>query len=151
MLFDTHAHYDDPKFDADRDTVLASLPDQGVSLVVNPGCDLPSSRTAAALAERWPHVYAAAGYHPENCAPCREEDLDVLRDLLKRPKAVAVGEIGLDYYWEENPPRAFQQKVFRDQMASRSWTITGRSSSSARAIWSRKTRRWCSREGFSSQ
>ena len=117
MLFDTHAHYDDPKFDADRDTVLASLPDQGVSLVVNPGCDLPSSRTAAALAERWPHVYAAAGYHPENCAPCREEDLDVLRDLLKRPKAVAVGEIGLDYYWEENPPRAFQQKVFRDQMA----------------------------------
>ena len=117
MLFDTHAHYDDPKFEGDREAVLASLPEQGVALVVNPGCDLPSSRAAAALAERWPHVYAAAGYHPENCGPYREEDLDALRELLKGPKAVAVGEIGLDYYWEENPPRAFQRKVFRDQMA----------------------------------
>ena len=115
-LFDTHAHYDAEAFDADREAVLAGLPAQGVALVVNPGCDLPSSRAALALARRYPHVYAAAGYHPENCAPYREEDLDILRDLCRQEKVVAIGEIGLDYYWEENPSKELQQVVFRDQM-----------------------------------
>ena len=117
MLFDTHAHYDDPQFGSGRDALLSALPDHGISLVVNPGCDLDSSRAAAALSERFPFLYAGAGYHPENCAPYREEHLDVLRDLLLRPKTVAVGEIGLDYHWEENPPRDLQRRVFRDQMA----------------------------------
>lgn len=117
MLFDTHAHYDAEQFDADRDEVLAGLPGRGVSLVVNPGCDLPSSRKAIELAERYPFLYAAVGYHPENCAPYREEELDILRKLAAHPKVVAIGEIGLDYYWEENPPREFQQRVFRGQMA----------------------------------
>lgn len=117
MLFDTHAHYDAEQFNADRDEVLTGLPGRGVSLVVNPGCDISSSRKAVELAERYPFLYAAVGYHPENCAAYREEELDILRELAVCPKVVAVGEIGLDYYWEENPPREFQQKVFRDQMA----------------------------------
>ncbi|MBR2421346.1 MAG: TatD family hydrolase [Oscillospiraceae bacterium] len=116
QLFDTHAHYDAEQFDADRAEVLSALPEQGVALVVNPGCDIPSSRAAVELAEEYPHVYAAIGYHPENCAPYTPEELDVLRELAKHPKVVAIGEIGLDYYWEENPPREFQQMVFRAQM-----------------------------------
>lgn len=116
LLFDTHAHYDDPQFDPDREALLAALPENGVGLVVNPGCDLPTSQKALALAERFPHVYAAVGYHPENCGPYVPEDLDTLRSLAAHPKAVAIGEIGLDYYWEENPPRAFQQQVFRAQL-----------------------------------
>ena len=117
MLFDTHAHYDAEQFDADREEVLASLPGRGVSLVVNPGCDLPSSRAAVSLSERYSFLYAAVGYHPENCAPYTDKDLEELRALAAHPKVVAIGEIGLDYYWEENPPRDFQQMVFRRQMA----------------------------------
>ena len=116
LLFDTHAHYDDAQFDPDREELLASLPENGVGLVVNPGCDIPTSRKALALAERFPHVYAAVGYHPENCGPYVPEDLDTLRSLAAHPKAVAIGEIGLDYYWEENPPRELQQQVFRAQL-----------------------------------
>ena len=115
-LFDTHAHYDDPQFDPDREALLSALPENGVGLVVNPGSDIPNSRQEVALAERYPHVYAAVGYHPENCGPYVPEDLDILRELARRPKAVAIGEIGLDYYWEENPPRDFQQQVFRSQL-----------------------------------
>ena len=117
MLFDTHAHYDAEQFDPDRDEILAGLPGRGVSLVVNPGCDIPSSRAAVALAERYPFLYAAVGYHPENCGPWREEELEDLRQMAKHPKVVAIGEIGLDYYWEENPPKELQQQVFRAQMA----------------------------------
>lgn len=117
-IFDTHAHYDDERFDPDRDELLASLPEQGVGLVVNPGCDLDSSRAAVALAEKYPHVYAAVGWHPENCGPCRvPEDIDALRELAKHPKVVAIGEIGLDYHWADNPPREQQLSVFRAQLA----------------------------------
>ena len=116
-LFDTHAHYDDPQFDPDREALLAALPESGVGLVVNPGCDISTSRQAVALAEQYPHVYAAVGYHPENCGPYVPEELDILRELARHPKVVAIGEIGLDYYWEDNPPRAFQQTVFRKQLA----------------------------------
>ena len=117
MYFDTHAHYDDEGFDGDRDALLAGLQAAGVSLVLNPGCDVASSRFAAELAERYAFVYAAAGLHPENCAGCGEAEFEAIRALCAREKVVAVGEIGLDYYWAENPPRAFQQDVFRRQLA----------------------------------
>ncbi len=116
MYFDTHAHYDDDAFDADRDAVLTALPSAGIGLVVNPGCDVASSRAAAELASRWAHVYAAAGLHPENCGGCGEADFAAIRALCAQEKVVAVGEIGLDYYWEENPPRDFQREVFRRQL-----------------------------------
>ena len=116
MLFDTHAHYDDEAFDPDRDAVLSALPAQGVGLVLNPGCDLPSSRKAVAYARTYPHVYAAVGIHPENCAGFAPADIEVLRGLACQPKVVAIGEIGLDYYWEENPPRPHQQQVLHRQL-----------------------------------
>lgn len=117
LIFDTHAHYDDEAFDADREALLASMPENGVGLIVDPGCDLDTSRRAVEIAEQYPHVYAAVGWHPENCAPYTRESLDTLRAWAKNPKVVAIGEIGLDYYWEQNPPREFQQEVFRDQLA----------------------------------
>ena len=115
MLFDTHAHYDDDQFDGDRETLLASLPERGVGLVVNPGCTVASSRTAVELAHRFPHVYAAVGIHPENCGDFRPEDLDAIRALAREDKVVAIGEIGLDYYWKE-VPRDLQKEVFRAQL-----------------------------------
>jgi TatD DNase family protein len=84
---------------------------------VDPGCDLPSSRKAVELAQQYPFVYAAVGIHPEECANYQDSDLDELRALAAQPKVVAIGEIGLDYYWPENPPKPLQQQVFRDQMA----------------------------------
>ena len=116
-IFDTHAHYDDEQFDADRAELLASMLDAGVGLIVDPGCDIETSRAAVALAEQYPHVYAAVGYHPENCAPFVPEDVDTLRELAKHPKVVAIGEIGLDYHWAENPPKERQQDVLRRQLA----------------------------------
>ena len=101
LIFDTHAHYDDEAFDPDRGELLASMPENGVGLIVDPGCDLESSRRAVALAEQYPHVYAAVGWHPENCAPYTRESLDTLRAWAKDPKVVAIGEIGLDYYWSK--------------------------------------------------
>ena len=116
MLFDTHAHYDDEAFDADRDAVLTALPEQGVGLILNPGCDIPSSRRAVALAEAYDFVYAAVGIHPEECGGTTEEDYETLRELAKHPKVVAIGEIGLDYHWEDNPGKEEQQAVFRRQL-----------------------------------
>ena len=114
MYFDTHAHYDDEAFDADRDELLSSLPDAGVTLVIDPGCDVSSSEKAIALAERFPHVYAAVGIHPEEMQddPC---DLGVIRALAQHPKCTAIGEVGLDYYWDrEHKPE--QQALFRAQI-----------------------------------
>ena len=116
MLFDTHAHYDDQRFDSDRDALLRSLPEKNVGLVVNPGCDLSTSRTAVDLAQKYDFIYAAVGIHPENCADFVPEQMESLRQLAKEPKVVAIGEIGLDYYWPENPPRELQQDVLRRQL-----------------------------------
>lgn len=116
-LFDTHAHYDDERFNGDRAQVLNNAHASGVQLILNPGCELASSETAVNLAQDYPFVYAAVGFHPGNC---HDFDFDAsiaaLRKLAQRPKVVAIGEIGLDYYWESNPPRAFQQQVFRAQL-----------------------------------
>lgn len=116
MLFDTHAHYDDDRFDGDREALLATMPAKNVGLIVNPGCDLPSSRMAVALAKKFDFVYAAVGIHPENCGDFEPGLIDDLRQLAKEPKVVAIGEIGLDYYWAENPPKGLQQEVLRRQL-----------------------------------
>ncbi len=116
MLFDTHAHYDDERFDGDREALLASMPEKNVGLIVNPGCDIPSSRVAVELAGKFDFVYAAVGIHPENCADFESEQIEKLRELAKEPKVVAIGEIGLDYYWAENPPKDLQQEVLRRQL-----------------------------------
>ena len=114
-LFDTHAHYDDDAFDADRDDVLTGLGEKGVGYVVNPGCTLDSSRQALALAERYPFLYAAVGFHPENCAGVTDGDFAALEALLDHPKVVAVGEIGLDYYWDAEHKEE-QKALFRQQI-----------------------------------
>ena len=116
MYFDTHAHYDDTQFDPDRDTLLRSLPEAGVALVLVPGVTVDSSRAAAALSARWGHIWAAAGIHPEDCGSAKETDLAGIRALCAMEKTVAIGEIGLDYHWEDNPPRETQQRFFRLQL-----------------------------------
>ena len=115
-LFDTHAHYDSGAFNADRMEVLASMPGKGVELIVNPGCDLETSRTAISLAEQFHFVYAAVGYHPSDSGSWDENSLSQLRELARSPKVRAIGEIGLDYYWKDNPPPEFQRQVFHAQM-----------------------------------
>ena len=115
-LFDTHAHYDSGGFNADRHDVLPALPEGNVALVVNPGGALPASRTAVELAARYPYVYAAVGIHPSDCAGTGEAEYEALRELAKHEKVVAIGEIGLDYYWEDNPPKEFQQQVLHRQI-----------------------------------
>lgn len=114
-IFDSHAHYNDERFDADREALLASLPSQGVCGVVNAGTNVESSRQSAALAREQEIFYAAAGYHPEQAAEYTEEGMAEIFALLKEPKTVAIGEIGLDYYWPE-PSREVQQRVFRLQL-----------------------------------
>ena len=115
MIFDTHAHYDDEQFDADREELLGSLKEGGVDAVVNVGASLASSRVAVALAGRYPFMYAAAGVHPDHAAELDEESFSQLRELCRQEKVVAVGEIGLDYYWDESP-RDVQKKWFIRQM-----------------------------------
>ena len=115
MYFDTHAHYDDHAFDADREELLAGLPGRGVGLVVNPGCNLTSSRKAVEYAERFPHVYAAVGCHPSDAADFGPDELEALRELARRPKVVAIGEVGLDYYWDDYAPHQVQQQVLSAQ------------------------------------
>ena len=116
--FDTHAHYTDNAFNRDRDELLGQLlPAAGVAAAVTAGVDAESSRASIALAEAYGYIYAAAGLHPEDCAGAGEAELEEIRRLCRHPKVVAVGEIGLDYYWAENPPKEFQQEIFRRQLA----------------------------------
>lgn len=115
LIFDSHAHYDDARFDADRDALLSSMPQNGVGYIVNCATDLPSSRQAIQTAEQYPFVYAAVGFHPEDLQGASQKDLDVLKTMFSHPKVVAVGEIGLDYYWDASP-RAVQQDWFLRQM-----------------------------------
>ncbi len=115
MLFDTHAHMNDPVFDEDRDLLLQSLPEQGVGLVMNPGCSLENSLQAIAIAEKYPFVYAAVGTHPDTADEVDEAVIDTYRQLCKHEKVKAIGEIGVDYYYE-TIPRQVQLKAFRMQM-----------------------------------
>ena len=117
MLFDTHAHMDDRAFDADREELLAALPQQGIGLVLNPGCSLASSRNVDALTKQYDYIYGAVGSHPDVADEVDEAVLEEYRVLCKQnPKIKAIGEIGLDYHYE-GIPREIQQKAFRMQMA----------------------------------
>lgn len=116
MLFDTHAHLDDHAFDPDRDALLAALPGQGIGLLMNPGCSLATSRAACALAREHSWIYAAVGSHPDAAAEVTPEVLEKYRRLIREnPKVKAIGEIGLDYHYED-VPRNIQQEAFLAQM-----------------------------------
>lgn len=115
MIFDSHAHYDDKAFDEDREALLASLPEKGVSPVVNVGASLQGVRDTVALTEKYPYIYGAVGVHPDHLEDLTEEDMDWLKELSAREKIVAVGEIGLDYYWDISP-RDIQKKWFVRQL-----------------------------------
>ncbi|MCL1834766.1 MAG: TatD family hydrolase [Oscillospiraceae bacterium] len=115
MFFDTHAHYDDKRFDGDRDEVLGAMESAGVSLIVNAGSSMESSAAGLALADRFPFVYATVGVHPHDSKEMDDGSVDVLQELLRHPKAVAVGEIGLDYHYDFSP-RDVQMTRFREQL-----------------------------------
>ncbi len=117
MLFDTHAHMDDEAFDADRWELLAALPGQGIGLLMNPGCSLASSRNGVKLAREYDYIYAAVGSHPDAADEVNDAVLEEYRRLVREnPKVKAIGEIGLDYHYEDIP-RQIQLSAFRSQMA----------------------------------
>lgn len=117
MLFDTHAHYDDERFDEDREELLSSLPQKGVELVINVGYDMPSSRNSIAFANKYPYIYAAVGVHPHDAKSLTESDLAELKTMaLTEKKVVAIGEIGLDYHYDLSP-RDIQREAFARQIA----------------------------------
>ena len=115
MLFDTHAHMDADSFDTDRRELLENLPGRGISLVMNPGCSFDSSLNAIALAEKYDYIYAAVGSHPDVADEVDEALIAKYRELCRHPKVKAIGEIGLDYHYEDIP-RDIQKKAFRLQM-----------------------------------
>lgn len=114
-IFDTHAHYDDEAFDEDRDILLTGLPEEGIARVVNVGASLATSRKALELSKRYDFIYCAVGVHPSETGGLKEADIKQLKNLCAAPKCVAVGEIGLDYYWEEPEPD-IQKEWFVRQM-----------------------------------
>lgn len=115
MIFETHAHYDDHAFDEDRDALLASMQENQIGFIVNVGASLSSTAASIALAEKYPFVYAAAGVHPSETIELNEETFALLETQCKHKKVVAVGEIGLDYYWEE-PDHEIQKLWFVRQL-----------------------------------
>ena len=116
MLVDTHCHLDFEQFDADRDAVVQRALDAGVTKIVVPAVDLQNGKTVLDLAERYPGVYAAIGVHPTSSAGWQDSWLDALRDWAAHDKVVAIGEIGLDYYWDKSPPH-IQKRAFQAQLA----------------------------------
>ena len=115
MIFETHAHYNDEAFLEDREEIFAQLKDRGIGRVVNIASDLASIDECLDLAHRYPFMYCALGIHPSDSAPLTDELLAGIRDKLDDPRVVAVGEIGLDYYWD-TPDRKIQQHWFEAQL-----------------------------------
>lgn len=116
MIFDSHAHYDDEAFEEDRDSLLMGMQEVGVGAIVNVGASLRGVRDTAALTEKYPFVYGAVGIHPDHVEQLNDDVMEELRSLCAREKIVAVGEIGLDYYWDKNP-REMQKEWFIRQLA----------------------------------
>ena len=114
MIFDTHAHYDDKAFDSDREELLKKLFSESVAYIVNQGTDLKLSKYSISLAERYENMYCAVGIHPENITENSLAELEEIERLAGHPKAVAIGEIGLDYYWDI--PKEPQKVIFEKQL-----------------------------------
>ena len=115
MIFDTHAHYDDEQFDIDRDSLLLSMKENGIGTIVNIGANLASSKTTLELAHKYDFIYAAVGVHPSDSAELSDDNFDMIRQMSADEKCVAIGEIGLDYYWPE-PDHEIQKKWFVRQL-----------------------------------
>ena len=115
MIFDTHTHYDDEQFEEDREEILLSMKENGVGAIANMGASMRGAKDSVALAKKYPFVYAAVGIHPDHAKELNEEEFAVLQRLATEEKVVAIGEIGLDYYWDE-PDREIQKKWFRRQL-----------------------------------
>lgn len=116
MIFDTHTHYDDEQFEEDRDKVLLSLREKGIGAAVNMGAAMQGAKDSVALAERYPFLYAAVGIHPDHAKDLDEEEFAALKDMAQKKKVVAIGEIGLDYYWDATD-REVQKYWFQRQLA----------------------------------
>lgn len=115
MIIDTHAHYDNEAFDKDRDELLSGLPSRGIELAVNIGASIRTSKETLKLTEQYPFVYGAVGVHPSETGELTESLLNWLKEAARHPKTVAIGEIGLDYYWDE-PKREIQKHWFIRQL-----------------------------------
>ena len=115
-IFDTHAHYDDEAFDSDREELIGSLKENGIGCVVNVGASISSCKTTLKLAQTYSFLYGALGVHPNETAELTESHMEWLKEALADEKIVAVGEIGLDYYWDQ-PEREVQKKWFVRQLA----------------------------------
>lgn len=117
MIFETHAHYEDEQFDSGREAILASLPDCGIKRVVNVGSTIETTKKSVELANKYDFIYAAVGVHPSEISELNEERLAWIKELTKLEKVVAIGEIGLDYYWDKEPTVQENQRYwFRRQM-----------------------------------
>lgn len=116
MIFDTHTHYDDEQFDEDREALLLSLKEQGIGAIANMGASMRGAKESVALANKYPFVYAAVGVHPDHAKDLNEEEFAILSALAAEKKVVAVGEIGLDYYWDSTE-REEQKYWFKRQLA----------------------------------
>ena len=117
MIFETHAHYEDEQFDSCREAILASLPDCGIKRVVNVGSTIETTKKSVELANKYDFIYAAVGVHPSEISELNEERLAWIKELTKLEKVVAIGEIGLDYYWDKEPTVQENQRYwFRRQM-----------------------------------
>lgn len=116
MIFDSHTHYDDTQFNDDREIVLKEIKEKGVIGILNCGSDLRGMEMSVELANKHDFIYAAVGIHPEYANVVDKKVIERIKELTNNSKVRAIGEIGLDYYWEENPPREVQQKAFRMQM-----------------------------------
>ena len=112
MIFETHAHYDDAKFDTDREMLLADLPQRGISPVINVGSSIATTKTTLSLAQEYPFLYAAVGVHPSDVDDLNEDTYAWLRQQTTLQKTVAVGEIGLDYYWDKEPEVQQKQRYW---------------------------------------
>lgn len=115
MIFDTHAHYDDEAYDEDRECLFDRMRKQGVEYIVNIGASMASTQKTLELAEEYPFIYGAVGVHPSETKELTPESMEWLREAARNDKVVAIGEIGLDYYWQE-PDRETQKKWFREQL-----------------------------------